>query len=290
MALSDIKTSSPESFIETPLGKIANDWDRENRMHRSDDWFEGGRINQEAQEGFSSALRSGGDKIQAHGMSKEFTLGGGARNLLNLLKNGLDPARRGGRLDTAPLVNEPGEGLVGATANGSAYSDGPFILLQRPNTDGLTGKLENLGAILVNEAHPEITNALREAVEAIRPDITVGTYSSAGDVVASLKASSISGDGSAKFNGPKLENQHKADFDTRKSAAGDLPSPEQTESLHLEKDSHLESKINFLRGHGGSFSTTEATDRGETKTGYRLLKPSLSIENSGRKNQDEMAP
>lgn len=173
-------------------------------MHRSDDWFEGARINPAARSGFDAASKVSGNEIQAHGMAKEGTLGGAVQNLLSLLKNGLDPARGGGRLHTAPLVSKPGEGLVGATASGAAYNDGPFVLLQRPATDGLTGGLENLGAILVNQAHPEITSLLREAVHAIRPDVTVTDYSDAGTTVSSLRAESGARSSSEQSRIPKL--------------------------------------------------------------------------------------
>jgi hypothetical protein len=174
-------------FIETPLGTKANAWDAANRMYRSDSWFEGGRVSPSARQGFEQALKFGGEKIAAHGMAKEGTLTGGVQNLLKILKEGLDPKRGGGELYTAPLVSgAKGAGAGFGTASGSAYSDGPFMLLQRPNTKGLTGNLKNLGAILVNEANPEIVEDLREAVKAIRPDIVVDTYGNAGGVVEHL--------------------------------------------------------------------------------------------------------
>jgi len=174
-------------FIETPLGAKANAWDAANRMYRSANWLEGASISPSARGGFGQALKFGGDKIQAHGMTKAGTLGGATQDLLKMLKGGLDPKRGGGQLYTAPMVSGGGGagGMLG-TSGGAAYSEGPFMLLQRPNTEGLTGKLKNLGAILVNEANPEILEDLREAVKAIRPDIVVDTYGNAGNVTRYL--------------------------------------------------------------------------------------------------------
>jgi hypothetical protein len=182
-------TEQTETAKPADMFTRLNDWDKTHRRTAESDWFEGARVDENGRRGFNEALLSGGDKIQAHGMTKEGTLIGATRNLLTLLKDGLDPNRRGGQLDTAPLVNNPGEGLVGATATGSAYSDGPFMILQKPGTDGLTGRLENAGAILVNEAHPEFVPELRSAIQDIRPDIIVDSYANAGEVVKQLSSS-----------------------------------------------------------------------------------------------------
>lgn len=176
-----------EAAAKRDLRTQANDWDKQHRANRTDEWFEGGKVNDDARAGFDAALQNGGANLPAHGMSKEGTLSGAVTNLLALLHNGLDPNRRGGRLDYAPLVTQRGsaESQVSTTAGGSAYSDGPFILVGRPGQE-FEGKLEGVGAILVNQSHAHIVDALREAVHAIRPDILVEAYSNAGEVAKQL--------------------------------------------------------------------------------------------------------
>ena len=167
------------------LADAVRAWDQQNRIRRSDAWFEGARLNEQARAGFSDALNAGGDQVQAHGMAKEATLTGAVRNLMGLLQNGLDINRRGGKLDTAALVAGDANASGGTTASGGAYSDGPFMLVARPGQE-LSGNLSGLGAVLVNESHAEIVPALREAIRAIRPDIVVESYSNAGTVVRQL--------------------------------------------------------------------------------------------------------
>lgn len=125
--------------------KLAHEWDMANRVHRSDSWFDGAHTNEESIAGFSEALNVGADQLQAHGMAKEPTLSGAIDNLANILTNGLDQTRRGGVLDTAPLVNRPGEGLVGATASGSAYSEGPFQLVAKHGVLGIRSRRRHSG-------------------------------------------------------------------------------------------------------------------------------------------------
>lgn len=178
------KTGSQNDAM-TGLINDAGSWDRANRTDRSDMWFEGGNVT--AINGWRDALANGGDRLQAHGMSKEATLTGAIKNLIGLLTNGLNPNRGGGVLYTAPLVTaERGVGAGLGTASGTAYVDGPFMLVQRPGTSELSGNLENLGAVLVNDAHPEIVDQLRSIVQSIRPDIVVDTYSNAGQVTQQL--------------------------------------------------------------------------------------------------------
>jgi len=168
----------------------ARPWDQANRTRRGDEWFEGARVNESSRAGFADALSNGGANLQAHGMGKERTLGGGIQNLLNMLSNGLDANRGGGLLQTAPLVSRPGEGLVGATASGSAYSDGPFMLVARPG-ESLTGNLSGLGAVLINQAHADIAPQIAAAIRAIRPDIIVAPYSEAGSVAKQLSSEKV---------------------------------------------------------------------------------------------------
>jgi len=193
---------------EPDLRTQANEWDKQNRYNRSDIWFEGGKVDDAARAGFDAALQNGGDQLPAHGMSKESTLSGAVQNLLGLLQNGLDPNRRGGRLDYAPLVTARGSAAsqVSTTAGGSAYSDGPFILVGRPGQE-FEGKLDGVGAILVNQASAEIVPALRKAVQAIRPDILVEAYSNAGEVSKQLtqNAAFDTSQGALQFAAPAPE-------------------------------------------------------------------------------------
>ena len=167
------------------LSEIVHEWDTVNRNSRADEWFEGANANAEAQAGFADALANGGADVRAHGMAKAGTLSKGINDLMAMLANGLDPARAGGRLHYAPLTTPKGAATASTTPGGSAYSDGPFMLLARPGQE-FTGKLEGVGAILVNQAHADIVPALREAIHAIRPDIMVEAYSEAGGVVKAL--------------------------------------------------------------------------------------------------------
>lgn len=170
---------------------VVRAWDQRHRSHRSEEWFTGGNADPAARAGWQAALERGGDQLAAHGMSKVGTLSKGWDDLIGMVRNGLDPRRGQGRLHTAPLVTRPGES-TGTTASGSAYNDGPFVLVARPGQE-LSGNLEGLGAILINEAHAEIADAVRAEIHKTRPDIIVATYSQAGDVVSSLNgAQSVS--------------------------------------------------------------------------------------------------
>jgi hypothetical protein len=163
----------------------ANEWDMANRGSRSDEWFFGGNADEDAVNGYNESLSLGGSGLQAHGMSKEATLSGGIRNLANLLRNGLDPSRGGGRLDTAPLVSNPGEGLIGATASGAAYKDGPFTLVAKKGMS-LSGDLSGLGAVIINQANAEQAPLIKEMINGIRPDVIVGTASELGFITKQL--------------------------------------------------------------------------------------------------------
>jgi hypothetical protein len=167
----------------------ANAWDMENRGKRSDEWFEGGKANMDAINGYRDSLAAGGSQLQAHGMAKEATLSGAIRNLSNLLRNGLDPNRRGGRLDTAALVSGDANASGGATAGGAAYSDGPFTLIAKPGGKAgqdLSGDLSNLGAVVINQANAAQAESIKKAILAIRPDLIVGTTSELGAITEQL--------------------------------------------------------------------------------------------------------
>jgi hypothetical protein len=178
-------TPKEATALEDAAYQEASDWDRANRSGRMDEWFLGGKADVDATRGYNEAMAAGAEGLQAHGMAKESTLSGGLRNLAGLLRDGLDPNRRGGRLDTAPLVAKPGEGLVGATASGAAYSEGPFTLVARPG-ESLTGDLSGLGAVIINQANAGQAEAIKKALQAIRPDLIVGTASEAGVIAKQL--------------------------------------------------------------------------------------------------------
>ena len=186
-------------------------WDKANRGSRSDEWFLGGNANEDAITGYDEAMANGGESIQAHGMSKEATLTGAIRNLTGLLQNGLDKDRRGGRLDTAPLVAKSGEGLVGATASGTAYKDGPFTLLAKAG-EQLSGDLSGLGAVIINQANVEQADAIKKQIAAVRPDLIVGMASEAGTITKQLLNpinSTVGNEGTFDQNNPDMLKQVK---------------------------------------------------------------------------------
>jgi ribosomal protein S18 acetylase RimI-like enzyme len=165
----------------------AHEWDMQHRHDRSEAWFEGGEADLFALQGFEEAERAGGSRLLAHGMSKAGTLSVAVTSLMQMLAGGLDLQRGGGALFVAPLTSGlRGSGGGTGTASGTSYRDGPFILVARPGED-LAGNLSGLGAILVNEAHPEIVPEIRDLVrDLFRPDIIVDSYSNAGKVVKAL--------------------------------------------------------------------------------------------------------
>ena len=181
------KSENSQSLADIAIAE-ATDWDTANRARRASEWHEGGHANMDAIQGYRDAEAAGGMALQAHGMAKESTLSGGIKNLLGLLTNGLDMNRRGGRLDTANLVAPAGGGLVGATASGTAYKDGPFTLVARPG-ESLSGDLSGLGAVIINQANEAQADSIKKAIQAIRPDIVVGTASELGSIVESLLGS-----------------------------------------------------------------------------------------------------
>lgn len=177
--------TNESNVIGTQVADLARIWDTENRSSRSDAWFEGAHVDSATRTGFADALDSGGANLRAHGMAKESTLSGGVANLLSLLRNGLDSARGEGRLHYAPLVADRGGPRDGTTPSGSAYADGPFMLVARPGEE-FTGNLAGVGAVLVNQSHASLVPALRQAIQAIRPDVMVEAYGQAGNVTRSL--------------------------------------------------------------------------------------------------------
>lgn len=165
-----------EGQVDLPQDLV--EWDRDNRNTRGDEWFTGGHmVNRE----FEAAAAEGADQLQAHGMAKEATLSGGLRNLLNLLRNGVDPKRGGGQLYTAQLAKQKGQvGVQGATASGTAYRDGPFVLVQNREASQAGLGIRNvneIAAVLVNEANVGQLDAIRSAIQSVNPNIIVAPYS-----------------------------------------------------------------------------------------------------------------
>ena len=163
------------------------DWDKANRNDRAGEWFTGGHLVNRA---FEAAASAGADQLQAHGMAKEATLSGGLRNLLNLLRNGVDPNRGGGQLYTAQLAKRKGQvGVQGATASGTAYRDGPFVLVQNREASQAGLGIRNvneIAAVLVNEANIDQLDAIRSAIQSVNPNIIVAPYSEVGAVTQQI--------------------------------------------------------------------------------------------------------
>ena len=174
--------------IEAGLKEAAAEWDRANRNIRSDEWFEGGNANEASLTGFGDALRvmgqrGDGELLAAHGMSKSSTLSGGLESLISIFTDGIDPNRGGGKLDTAPLTGSEGNG--GATASGNAYNDGPFVLVAKPGVNVIRSS-DDIGGVLVNEAHSEITDSLRTQIQRVAPNVSVESYSKAGKLAGDV--------------------------------------------------------------------------------------------------------
>lgn len=214
-------STQPPNANSSTLSNDAANWDRANRSRRSDEWFEGAMVNSAARAGFDESLKEGGNNLAAHGMAKERTLTGAIQNLENLLRNGLDPSRNRGELHYAPLALATGSAHAGTTAGGTAYRDGPFILVARPGME-FSGKLEGVGAILVNEAHTEITDGLRALVQSIRPDIIVGNFSDAGRITRSLLASKSTAQNTQSNEPAPAESEGSTEPGVRQGDTGNL--------------------------------------------------------------------
>lgn len=235
-----VNSTRREQTLPADLDDAVRQWDLQNKNYRSDEWFEGGRVDSVG--AFDDAVLAGGDKLQAHGMAKESTLTGATKNLLNIIRNGLDPDRRGGVLDTAPLAakteNKSAGGALG-TAGGESYRDGPYILVAKEGM-GLEGNLDGLGAVLVNPKHADIVTGLRLAIHETRPDIIVDSFSNAKGVTEKLLISDAAGAAGARVDPdpttskddlpqPKDENEINVDFEDGKSV--DLKDPQKTKKI-----------------------------------------------------------
>jgi hypothetical protein len=186
-----IRSQMPSETVEQDQSIL--NWDTTNRSRRTDAWFEGGMANTDTIEGFNDAAENGGNELESHGMGKEATLTGAVENLLNLITNGTDPTRgrnSDGFLDTAPLTSSENVGAGLGTASGTSYRTGPLIIVARPG-ERIGGDMSGVGAVLVNNAHPEAVTSIRDSIHKIRPDILVETYSEAGSVSKQLTSQNV---------------------------------------------------------------------------------------------------
>lgn len=152
----------------------------------ADELFSGGEA---ASPSFERAVGAGAEALQAHGMAK----GSPAQSfesLVSMLQGGADAGRHGGSLFTAPLAVDASKaealGAALGVPGGVAYRSGPFILVAKPGAE-LSGKLEGLGAVLVNPALGEVAQAAaRRELKAVRPDVIVASYDDAAAVTSAL--------------------------------------------------------------------------------------------------------
>jgi hypothetical protein len=136
---------------------------------------------------YFDAVADKGKFLPSHGMTKG-NPGKVLDDLLSLFRNGIDTDTSQGRrgyLCTASLCVPKGHGIVGcgATATGTSYRDGPFILVARAGTD-LLDDMGKIAGVLVNpvlsQSYPEIIRALEMLLP---PTVMVRDYESVADVV-----------------------------------------------------------------------------------------------------------
>ena len=155
-------------------------WDKSHRGRHGDVFFDGGKASVDGNAGFEDAHAAGGERLQAHGMAKQSTLGGALKDLMGMLSGGLDSQRGGGELFTVQLTIDPeiGRKLGGimGTSGGTAYREGPFILVARPGKY-LAGDLSGLFGVLVNGAVSEgVFEDIKAQIQSVRPDVMVEFY------------------------------------------------------------------------------------------------------------------
>ena len=155
-----------------PAKKSVADWFARVRGRWVSDLFDGKILSNPA----FRAVEAAGFHVQAHGMAKMDPVKA-LDALLNMFQNGLDPNRgtagRKGFLDTANLTNPNGQN-GGMTAGGTAYRDGPFILVQRKGPESGTGisDMSQVAAVLVNPALEDSIDSIRKAL----PGVQVFSY------------------------------------------------------------------------------------------------------------------
>jgi hypothetical protein len=105
-------------------------------------------------------------------------------DIISLFTQGIDPNRGGGGLDIAPVATNSQMASAGATAGGSAYRNGPFILVANREHTGRITDVNQIGGILVNEgiATPEVLASLRE----LMPNLAIEPYSNTKGLIEQL--------------------------------------------------------------------------------------------------------
>lgn len=245
-----IRSQMPSEAVEQDQSIL--NWDTTNRSRRTDEWFEGGMANTDTIEGFNDAAENGGNELESHGMGKEATLTGAVENLLNLITNGTDPTRGRnsyGFLDTAPLTSSENVGAGLGTASGTSYRTGPLIMVARPG-ERIGGDMSGVGAVLVNNAHPEAVTSIRDSIHKIRPDILVETYSEAGSVSKQLTSSAETAPVTAEAITATSEAITQASNEAATSPANSLPEPteKQKEAGNYKKATIDASIVPWLSG------------------------------------------
>lgn len=122
----------------------------------------------------ANPLRAGsGDALKGVGGTVSESL----EDLLGLLRDGTNPSRNKGQLYFAPLDERSFAAKSSAgTGSGSAFRDGPFQLIGRPNAK-FKGKLDDLMAVSINHAMPgEARRLIAKEIAKIRPELRVLTY------------------------------------------------------------------------------------------------------------------
>ena len=141
-------------------------WDAENRNQRSEEWIYGAGISNPA---FVNS--TGGDRIPAHGMAKETTLGSAVEKLRTMLSTGFDKSKTLYYDRLTAKANGVGSSATG-TAGGHAYRDGPFILVFKKGLNGEQPVKEDISSVLVNPVNADIIPLLQKEF----PNITFREY------------------------------------------------------------------------------------------------------------------
>ena len=143
---------------------------------------------------FFNAATDAGAHLQAHGMSKGSPVSV-LHQLFGLFDNGIDTDTtegRRGHLCTAPLTAHPGEGLFVFTGSGTAYRDGPFILVAHKDMPGAMKDVRDIAGVLVNQSLAEEVPDLMRFLPLALPDtVMVRAYSDVSDVIEHAKTTPL---------------------------------------------------------------------------------------------------
>ncbi len=178
-ASDQVPGATPSSAQAESDAKIsAKNWDLANRTSRSQEWMAGAALSGPA---FDSVSEEG-SSVPAHGVAKAATLGQAIKDLVSMVRGGIDPSRT---LYYDSLTNSRGGAGAGTgTAGGHAYRDGPFIITFREGLNGRQPTSADITGILVNPAHSELVAPL----QSMFPNLAVRDYSGVADVVSASKA------------------------------------------------------------------------------------------------------